>query len=118
MRDADTYGRQSACQHYANIDNGRFKRSSSCVGASGGRFEIVSAPLPPIFLNNDEAAQFVNLSPRTLEKHRVIGGGPRFRKFGRRVVYAQADLEACAIARSCKSTSDPQYLAMRGTERP
>ena len=34
------------------------------------------------------------LSPRTLEKQRVIGGGPRFRKFGRRVMYAVADLDA------------------------
>jgi hypothetical protein len=74
-----------------------------------------SAPttLRPVFLNNDEAAQILNLSPRTLEKHRVIGGGPRFRKFGRRVVYALADLETWANARACESTSDPRYVARR-----
>ena len=35
-----------------------------------------TSPLPPnrLFLNNDEAAQFLNLSPRTLEKQRVIAG--------------------------------------------
>src|SRR5690606_41276416 len=38
----------------------------------------------PKYLTNDEAAGFLRLSPRTLEKQRVIGGGPRFRKFGRR----------------------------------
>lgn len=48
----------------------------------------------PKYLTNDEAASFLRLSPRTLEKQRVIGGGPRFRKFGRRVMYAVADLEA------------------------
>ena len=48
-------------------------------------------------------------SPRTLEKQRVIGGGPRFRKFGRRVMYAVADLDAWAAERSFESTSDPEY---------
>ena len=37
---------------------------------------------PARYLTNDEAAAFLRLSPRTLEKQRVIGGGPRFRKFG------------------------------------
>ena len=39
-------------------------------------------------LDNKEAARFLKLSPRTLEKMRVVGGGPRFRKHGRRVLYA------------------------------
>lgn len=66
-----------------------------------------------LFLNNEQAARFLNLSPRTLEKQRVIGDGPRFRKFGRRIVYAIADLQAWADARTCESTSDPQYTARR-----
>ena len=65
-----------------------------------------------VFLDNKEAADFLKLSPRTLEKHRVIGGGPRFRKFGRRVVYAVADLEAWANARICDNTSDPNYVTL------
>jgi len=71
--------------------------------------------VPPerVFLNNDEAAQFLNLSPRTLEKQRVIGGGPRFRKFGRRVLYALTDLRVWANERTCETTSDPQYTALR-----
>jgi len=60
---------------------------------------------PARYLTNDEAADFLRLSPRTLEKQRVIGGGPRFRKFGRRVMYSVADLETWADARSC----DPEY---------
>tara|TARA_R100001143_G_scaffold44956_1_gene40263 strand:- start:1037 stop:1387 length:351 start_codon:yes stop_codon:yes gene_type:complete len=65
----------------------------------------------PQYLNNDEAAAFLRLSPRTLEKQRVIGGGPRFRKFGRRVMYAQTDLQAWADARCFETTFDPEYLA-------
>jgi hypothetical protein len=65
------------------------------------------------YLNNDEAAAYLHLSPRTLEKQRVIGGGPKFRKFGRRVVYALEDLESWASARACDTTSDPNYVAVR-----
>lgn len=63
------------------------------------------------YLTNDEAAAFLRLSPRTLEKQRVQGGGPRFRKFGRRVMYAMTDLEAWADAQVYDMTSDPEYLA-------
>jgi hypothetical protein len=57
----------------------------------------VAAPAQPQrYLTNDEAADYLRLSPRTLEKQRVIGGGPKFRKFGRRVMYAVADLDAWA----------------------
>lgn len=70
----------------------------------------------PRYLTNDEAAAFLRLSPRTLEKQRVIGGGPRFHKFGRRVMYALSDLEAWADARSFEATCDPEYVELR-TER-
>ncbi len=69
------------------------------------------------YLNNDEAAAFLRLSPRTLEKQRVIGGGPRFRKFGRRVMYAIADLEAWADSRSFEMTSDPRYAEQCAARR-
>ena len=65
------------------------------------------------YLTNDEAATFLRLSPRTLEKQRVIGGGPRFRKFGRRVMYAVSDLDAWADARTFEATFDPEYAAHR-----
>ena len=75
--------------------------------------EITSAHTQARYLTNDEAAAFLRLSPRTLEKHRVIGGGPRFRKFCGRVCYALQDLEAWAEARSFEMTCDPEYLALR-----
>ncbi|MNN15124.1 Helix-turn-helix domain protein [compost metagenome] len=71
---------------------------------------MTPADAPNRYLTNDEAAEFLRLSPRTLEKQRGIGGGPRFRKFGRRVMYALADLEAWANARSFETTSDPDYF--------
>jgi len=63
------------------------------------------------FYANAEAARFLRLSPRTLEKMRVVGGGPPFRKFGRRVLYTLADLEDWAARRICDSTSDPAWKA-------
>jgi hypothetical protein len=62
----------------------------------------------PHYLDNREAAAFLRLSPRTLEKQRVTGGGPIYRKLGRRVVYALADLEAWADARAygCTTQAD------------
>ena len=75
--------------------------------------EPAAAPPQARYLTNDEAAAFLRLSPRTLEKQRVMGGGPRFHKFGRRVMYAIADLEAWADARSFEATCDPEYAAHR-----
>jgi hypothetical protein len=65
------------------------------------------------YLTNDEAAAYLRLAPSTLEKHRVIGGGPRFHKLGRRVVYTHKDLEAWANARTFGATFDPEYAAHR-----
>ena len=79
-----------------------------------------AAPAPsaakPEFLTTDEAAALLRLSPRTLEKHRVLGGGPRFRKFGARVVYAMADLRTWADGHTYGMTSDPGYV-MRDSVR-
>ena len=59
-----------------------------------------------VFFNQNEAARYLRLSPRTLERHRVAGTGPRFTKLGRRVVYALAELDAWAVARTYTSTSE------------
>ena len=52
------------------------------------------------------AAAFLRLSPRTLERFRVQGRGPRFLKLGRRVMYRVGDLEAWADAQGRNSTSE------------
>ena len=71
------------------------------------------AALPPRYLRTKEAATFLSLSPRTLEKHRTYGTGPNYRKLGGRVVYAVDDLQAWADRGAVTSTSDP-----RGTLLP
>ena len=58
------------------------------------------------FLTTLEAAAYLSISARTLEKCRSIGGGPRFRKFGRIVRYTAADLDEWASGRSFEMTSD------------
>ena len=58
-----------------------------------------------IYLTQAEAADFLRISERTLERWRVEGNGPRFRRFGRRVVYAKSDLEIWADDRCYSSTS-------------
>lgn len=58
------------------------------------------------FLSTAQAAFFVGLSRRTLEKMRVQGGGPVYRKHGRYVRYHIADLEAWSAAGLKRSTSD------------
>ncbi len=73
--------------------------------------EVSAATPTTVYLNCDQAGAHLKLSPRTLEKLRTIGGGPRFRKLGRRVVYTLSDLDAWADARACHSTSDPAYTA-------
>lgn len=44
-------------------------------------------------LDTPEAAEFLRLSPGTLEVWRCKGRGPRFRKLGRKVFYTKEDLE-------------------------
>jgi Helix-turn-helix domain len=66
-----------------------------------------NAGLPPRYLRTAEAARFLGLSPRTLEKHRIYGTGPAYRKIGARVVYSVADLNAWADRGTRTSTSDP-----------
>ena len=66
---------------------------------------------PARYLTNDEAADFLRLSPRTLEKQRVIGGGPRFRKFGRRPIYSVEDLDSWVAARMTESVVSTCELA-------
>jgi predicted DNA-binding transcriptional regulator AlpA len=63
--------------------------------------------LPPRYLRTPEAAKFLGLSGRTLEKHRTFGTGPAYRKIGGRVVYRLEDLQHWAEAGARTSTSDP-----------
>ena len=50
------------------------------------------------WLDTRTAAEFLSLSPHTLEKWRAMGHGPRFHKFGSLVRYTVEDLEAFTLA--------------------
>ena len=65
------------------------------------------AQLPPRYLRTPEAARFLGLSGRTLEKHRTYGTGPRYSKLGGRVIYGLDDLQAWVERGARVSTSDP-----------
>lgn len=57
-------------------------------------------------LRTPEAAAYCGSSASTFEKLRLTGGGPRYVKLGRRVVYDPADLDDWLLANRRVSTSD------------
>src|SRR5262249_40088866 len=58
-----------------------------------------------IFLDTRETASLLRISPVTLNRWRIEGKGPAYRKFGRRVLYARADLVTWSEAQRRQSTS-------------
>lgn len=72
---------------------------------------------PDRYLRTPEAARFLGLSDRTLEKHRVFGTGPMYQKLGGRVVYKMADLTAWAKSGRRKSTTELRLKHISPTKR-
>jgi len=60
----------------------------------------------PTFLDQREAAVFLRLSVRTLERFRLEGRGPKFRAHGRRRIYSLQDLVEWSDRQVRTSTSD------------
>lgn len=59
-------------------------------------------------LTTPEAAKYLRLSPKTLEKWRCKGGGPPFVAYGGRLrLYDKTDLDAWLEQQKRASTSDP-----------
>jgi hypothetical protein len=57
-------------------------------------------------LNQREAANYLRLSERTLERMRLLGTGPRYVKASRLIRYRDEDLENWIAARTRTSTSE------------
>lgn len=57
-------------------------------------------------LDTAGAGAYTNLGRQTLAKLRVYGGGPKYIKAGRRVIYDTRDLDAWLESRKRSSTSD------------
>lgn len=51
---------------------------------------------PIRYLPTRDAARYLGLSPRTLEKHRCVGTGPTYHQIGGAVRYLLTDLDAWA----------------------
>jgi hypothetical protein len=71
-----------------------------------GSIMSVKFPLPLPFLRTQEAARFIGVSCRTLEKHRTYGTGPQYSKVGGRIIYAVTDLRDWAERGARRATSD------------
>lgn len=73
--------------------------------------------LPDYLIDTEAAAAVLGLSPRTLERMRVEGTGPKFRKLGpgirSRVAYRVEDIQAWVDSLSFNSTSE--YGKRRGS---
>ena len=63
------------------------------------------------YITTAQAAEYLSLSPKTLERYRVDGNGPPFHKLGNgkrsRVLYKMVDLETWL--QSCRHQSTSQY---------
>ena len=65
-------------------------------------------------LRTEAAAEYLGISPSTLQKYRVYGGGPKYLKIGAKVVvYDVAELDAWVTRGTAASTSDPGARALR-----
>ena len=58
------------------------------------------------FFDTRRAADYLDLSPRTLDGYRVSGEGPAFHRFGNRVRYRRPDLDAWAARRRAITTAE------------
>jgi predicted DNA-binding transcriptional regulator AlpA len=68
-----------------------------------------------IILDTAAAAERLGVSPSFLAKARMQGTGPRYRKLGRAVRYAQADLDHWLMA--CSRTSTAEQPTVIGPAR-
>jgi hypothetical protein len=57
-------------------------------------------------LTQSECAELLRLSPRTLERLRVSGSGPKFLRIRHSVRYRPEDVQSWAAARVVGSTSE------------
>lgn len=58
------------------------------------------------WLDTPEAATYSRHAESTLEKYRCFGGGPRFSKRGRKVLYRLSDIDAWLSETMVNSTSE------------
>lgn len=62
-------------------------------------------------LRTPEAARYLHVSVSYLTKLRVFGGGPKFAKLSRSVVYDRQELDAWVSAHTCDNTASGIHSA-------
>ena len=76
--------------------------------------EKFSIPATDHLLTEKETANFLGCSARTIQRWRMTGEGPSYRRMGvRRVVYSRADLMTYLARRTFTSTSAEGYRRSR-----
>ena len=82
-------------------DSGASERGSSEEAAPTTRAK---------YLNNREAAEYLGLSVRTMNRYRVTGDGPPYYRLGNRVRYVRAELDEWVTGsrRTSTSNADPR----------
>lgn len=58
------------------------------------------------YLTVVEAAEYMRVSKSTIDKLRTVGGGPKFIKWGRRVLYRIESLDQWMLGLEISSTSE------------
>ena len=70
------------------------------------------------YLRAGELAKYLGVSKATLAKQRCLGGGIRFSRLGRCVVYAVDDVEAYLVEHKRRSTSDSAISPGDASSKP
>lgn len=81
-------------------------KQNSTANTSNDNGDPLAISSHPAFMTQAEAAEYLRVSTRTLERLRATGTGPRFTRLGRRTVYATSELDAFASSRTFTSTAE------------
>ena len=95
-------GRVPSLQCAADRTGARGLRGPGRTGKAGeqpGYLEEATMNAERNYLITREAAEYLGLSSRTLDRYRISGRGPVFHRFGGRVRYTREDLDAWAARR-------------------
>lgn len=66
----------------------------------------IPVPPPPKGLSTKDAARDLGISPVTLANWRVRGTGPKFHRFGSRIIYSREALDEYREAHTYSSTAE------------
>jgi hypothetical protein len=83
-------------------------------GPPDGRGSAAAVLDPDAAMNEDEAAEFLGVSPRTLQRLRQTGGGPPYVRIAGRINYRRRRLVEFAAANEFAHSSEEVVAKSRG----